>query len=84
MATVRELKELLDSMIEDGHGDGEGNNFSPYADYGMMHYVAESTWSGSTYIRELTDDTRNAGFCEEDLADPSDNPVPALILWPTN
>lgn len=52
--------------------DGEGNGFSPLADFGLSMYEAHSTWSGEV-------------FCEEDAKDQGRKyKENAVILWPTN
>ncbi len=71
---VRELIEILKGLPQ-GHevvmsSDGEGNRFSPLADYGLQMYTPDTTWSGE--IREEED-------CE-----PGEYIENAVTLWPTN
>jgi hypothetical protein len=71
---VKELIELLQTLPADSEvilsKDSEGNRFSPLCDYSDAHYQAETTWSG-----EIWDD-------EE--AEPPEDAVPCVVLWPTN
>lgn len=72
--TVKELIETLKELPADHivvmSKDGEGNNFSPCADYGLQMYIPDSTWSGE--IRS-----------EEDM-DEGEYKENAVVLWPTN
>lgn len=76
---VKELKELLDQFDDNDivvlSGDGEGNSYSPLADYSKGMYIADSTWSG---------DFVDADEIEEDEDINLSTAVPALLLWPTN
>lgn len=83
---VKELIELLQQ--EDGEKevimskDGEGNTFSPLADFGNTNtYVADSTWSGEMGFSELTPELIKDGYGEEDILTDG---VPALVLYPNN
>lgn len=75
--TVAELIEALQAMPRELpvvlSKDGEGNNFSPAADFSMGVYIAETTWSGEfTSVDEDMSDAREAGG------------VSAVCIWPTN
>jgi hypothetical protein len=63
--------------------DSEGNGFSPLSSVTPCVYVAETTWMGETFIRELTDDLIEQGWSGDDLYD-GDDGVNAVELWPTN
>ena len=83
---VKELIKLL--MDEDQEKevimskDGEGNGFSPFADFGNTNtYLADSTWSGEMGFSELTEELKKDGYSEGDIL--SDG-VPALVLYPIN
>lgn len=71
---VKELKEILKDVPDDYEvvmsRDGEGNGFSPLADFGLEMYVPDSTWSGEIFSDE---DGRNVEFKEN-----------SIVLWPTN
>lgn len=83
---VKELIELLQQ--EDGEKevimskDGEGNGFSPFADFGNVDgYQADSTWSGGVGFLELTEELKKEGYGEGDVLPDG---VPALVLYPVN
>lgn len=83
---VKELIALLQE--EDGEkevimsSDGEGNSFSPFADFGNQNtYVADCTWSGEMGFSELTPELEKDGYSEEDIRTDG---VPALVLYPVN
>lgn len=82
--TVKELIELLKLESDDRlvvmSKDGEGNDFSPLADYSTASYVADSTWSGEIGLERLTPELRKQGYSEDDVK----HGIPALVLWPTN
>lgn len=81
---IKEFQKLVEANPATGERivimskDGEGNGYSPYADFGFQKYDAESTWSGEAYPDEPSDDD------DEDEWDAPDTAVPAIILWPTN
>lgn len=83
--TVKELIEELKK--EDGERlvvmscDGEGNRYSPFADFSAMAYLADSTWSGEVGFEKLTPTLKKQGYTEEDVVEGG---VPALVLYPTN
>jgi hypothetical protein len=85
--TVRELIERLQQENPDDmvvmSKDAEGNHHSPLETVSQCVYVAETTWFGETYPRELTDDDRADGWSDDDLYD-GDNGVNAVHLWPVN
>jgi hypothetical protein len=65
--TVKELIELLEN--EDHNKlvvmskDGEGNSYSPLADFGNVNvYRADSTWSGDVGFSKLTPKLKKAGY----------------------
>lgn len=84
---VSELKKLLEQCSDDDivvlSRDSEGNSFSPLAGCSQEVYVPESSWYGEIYIRELTPELKQRGFCEDDLYT-GENGRNALVLWPTN
>lgn len=77
---IRELQEVLDT-----HGDvyvvmskdGEGNDFSPYADLCHGEYDPETTWWGEWTSHYYFDEPGWSGEVEE-------HAVNAVCLWPTN
>ena len=83
--TVKELIETLSKCDPERvvvmSKDGEGNNFSPLADYSEGAYVPECTWAGQVMLEKLTAADRKAGYSEEDVAV---NGQPCVCLWPTN
>ena len=84
---VSELVALLQKEDQDDlvimSKDGEGNGFSPLSDINKCQYLADSTWSGETSLRELTPELRKDGYSEEDVLDDPDA-VQAITLWPIN
>ena len=83
---VKELIELLKQEDPEKEvimsKDGEGNNFSPFADFGNVDtYLADSTWSGEVGFSELTEELKKDGYEEEDILPDG---VPALVLYPVN
>ena len=67
--------------------DGEGNGHSPLADAWEAMYVAESTWSGETYItpEDLAEQMAGlnpSGWSEEDAA--PDDAERVVVLGPVN
>lgn len=84
MVTVKEFIEILQQQDQNRvvvmSKDGEGNNFSPFAEIGRSAYKPDSTWSGEVGLEKLTDELKAEGYGEEDVVDG----VPALVLWPVN
>lgn len=82
--TVGDLKAKLDELDDDRtvvlSSDPEGNKYSPLSDLWSGAYVA-SSWGGEAYLEELTEEDREAGYTEADVADDGE---PALFLVPTN
>jgi hypothetical protein len=77
---VKELLELLNDVDPEAEvvlsSDGEGNSFSPCADYSPQYrYEADSTWNGELVSAEDPDE-----FDEERW----NEAVPCVVLWPTN
>ncbi len=84
--TVAELIKALESESPNRlvilAKDGGGNDHSPLSSgFYTGAYLADTTWRGEVGIEELTDELRQAGFCEEDVIYDG---VPALILSPIN
>ncbi len=75
---VKELIELLKKEDQEREvimsKDGEGNNFSPFADISRQTYEADSTWSGEIGVDELTDDDEDEFIYDEKV----------IVLWPIN
>lgn len=82
--TVKELIEHLEKQDPDQlvvmAKDGEGNDYSPLADFWSGSYEAETTWHGTVGLFELTMELREQGYSKEDILKDG---VPALILCPT-
>jgi hypothetical protein len=83
---VKELIEMLQQEDQEKEvimsKDGEGNNYSPFADFGDVDvYKAESTWSGYTGYSKLTAKQRKEGYGDADIITDG---VPALVLYPVN
>lgn len=86
--TVKELIELLQGFDQSAivvmAKDSEGNSYSPLEGaYDNTTYVPDSTWSGQTYITNLTPELEEQGFSDEDLYDDEDG-VAAIVLHPVN
>jgi hypothetical protein len=88
--TVRDLIAILSPMNPDAlvvlQKDAEGNGYSPLRDDGAYDdsvYIADSTWSGEVKYAELTDELEEAGYSEEDCAEPGEG-VPCVVLVPIN
>lgn len=68
---VRELIETLQQQNPDDEvvmaKDSEGNSYSPLHGMWAGTYVPETTWYGSVYLRELTDEDRKQGYTVEDV-----------------
>lgn len=83
--TVGELQNKLDELDDDRavilQSDPEGNKHSPLSDLWAGAYVPTSSWQGEAYLDELTENDREAGYTEADVADDGE---PALFLVPTN
>ncbi len=81
---VKELIELLKKEDQEREvimsKDGEGNNFSPFADISKQTYEPDSTWSGEIGLDELTPYLIEQGFTDEDPI--YDEKV--IVLWPVN
>jgi hypothetical protein len=58
--------------------DGEGNSYSPLADFTDGHYVADTTYSG--WFMSGKEEYEEEEEYEKDLADS----VPAVLLYPTH
>lgn len=87
MTTVKELIEILERWDENdvvvlAVSPGGEPSCSPLADVTGDKYVADSTWAGDVYIRELTPDLRRQGFTEEDV-EHGKHGVNCVTLWPT-
>jgi hypothetical protein len=91
MSTVGELLDYLAAQPRDRkvilRKDAEGNGHSPLADAWEGMYVADSTWSGETYVtpEDLTEAMAGPnpnGWSEEDAAPPWAERV--VVLGPVN
>lgn len=87
--TVKDLKKHLEACDDEDlvvmSKDAEGNSYSPLAGIGEQMYVAESTWNGVVYEKELTPEMQEQGFSEEDIRkEGEDGAVKCVTLWPTN
>ena len=83
---VKELIKLLEEQNQEAivimSKDGEGNGYSPFADFGNTDtYKADSTWSGEVGFSKLTPELKKRGYTTEDVMEDG---VPALVLYPTN
>lgn len=83
---VKELIEMLQSENQEAivvmSSDGEGNSFSPVADFGDVDmYKADSTWSGEVGYSKLTPKMKKEGYSEEDLLTDGE---PAVVIYPVN
>lgn len=67
---IKQLLALPEDLEVVMSKDGEGNGFSPFADFSLNMYAADSTWSG-----ELKD--------PEEMQD-DEYKINAVVLWPTN
>ena len=79
---VKELREILANYPDDHPvimaKDGEGNNFSPLADYSDdLKYLPESTWAGEVYSPEDLEDYEEDDPYREGMQD-------CVVLWPVN
>lgn len=83
---VKELIALLQEQKPEDliilQKDSEGNGYSPLYGAEGCRYTADTTYSGETGLRELTDELRAQGYTEEDLA--GDDAVDAVVLYPIN
>ena len=81
---VKDLIKLLQKEDQDRivimSKDGEGNNYSPLDEISTCSYRAETTWWGEVGLEELTDESIEQGYAEEDVVDGEK----ALCLWPVN
>jgi hypothetical protein len=79
---VKELIDILGKLNKDAEvvlsSDGEGNNFSPLAEYGEGVYFPDTTWSG-----EFLDPKEDADYISE-CKENGDDLVDAIVLWPIN
>jgi len=89
--TVKELIKELEKIENKDRvvvmsKDGEGNSYSPLADFWEGAYEAETTYSGSAWLDKLTPEDMVGGYTEEDVRIPEDNEnvIYALVLCPTN
>jgi len=84
---VKELKKLLENCNDEDMVvlslDGEGNSYSPLDGIEERIYVPETTYLGSTYIKELTDELIKLGFSDEDLYHGKYG-FDAIVLYPVN
>lgn len=88
--TVDELRAALvglpGDMLVVMASDAEGNSHSPLSNAVVVMYVADSTWSGDTYMtpEELATKTAepDSGWTDEDMA--PDGAVRALLMEPVN
>jgi methylmalonyl-CoA mutase cobalamin-binding subunit len=78
------LKECDPKAIIICSMDSEGNGYSPLSGIDPdALYVAESQWSGQTYLAELTPEAREAGLTDEDVYTGGDG-VKAVVFYPIN
>ncbi len=81
---VSDLINILSEQDPDAEvvlsSDGEGNSYSPLADYSIGAYDADTTWGGQFGASELTEEMEREGYTKEDLIEG----VKAVCLWPTN
>jgi hypothetical protein len=80
-----ELKEEIDNLIAEGHGDrevicskdGEGNGYSPFYEFATGAWNEEWNEVG---VDELTDELRSQGFTDDDVMEDG---VPAIVIYPS-
>jgi hypothetical protein len=81
---VKKLKKLLNNFNDEDiiilQKDSEGNGYSPLCDIYEGSYEEDTPWSGEVGLRELTDELKEKGYAEEDVA----SGVNAVILCPMN
>ncbi len=74
---VSELIEILKDLPQEHEvvmsKDGEGNSFSPCANFGLQMYIPDSTWSGEILSEEDIEEGETQEYIEN-----------AVVLWPTN
>jgi hypothetical protein len=84
LVTLGELKQkwadLPDDLVVVQSSDGEGNGMSPFADFSVVRYRPESTWSGEIMDPESTDVDGSPYYSAETL----NEGIPCLVLWPVN
>ena len=79
---ITELEKLDPELLVVMSKDGEGNSYSPLAGmYDNSLYVEDLPWCGEVWIHKLTDELKNGGYTEEDVADDGE---PCVVLQPTN
>lgn len=84
---VRELIEALRGMDPERpvilQKDAEGNGYSPLEGVDdNTAYSPRSTWSGNVWKIKLSEEDREAGYSDEDLA--PDEALPCVVLYPVN
>ncbi len=86
MIKVKELIKMLQKEDPESVAimskDSEGNNYSPFSDFGVYDYVPDSGCSGDIYMRELDEKDIEQGFTEEDLGPDDPERVKALVFYP--
>lgn len=85
VSTVGDLMDWLEGQPRDRivvmSSDAEGNSYSPLADVEECMYLADSTWSGETF---MTPEQR-AGLDDPSYYDEApDDAVRAVVLGPVN
>jgi len=79
---IRLLKQEDQEKLVIMSSDGEGNSFSPLADFGDTdYYLAYSTWSGEIGYSKLTEKQKAEGYGDGDILAKG---VLALVIYPTN
>ena len=71
---IKELKKILSEYPDDFEvimsSDGEGNSFSPLADFGIGMYIPDTTYSGEIWMGDEIKEEDGKENC--------------IVLWPTN
>lgn len=80
IAQLEEIKTEYGDIDVIMSKDGEGNHFSPWADYSVGRYAPDCTWAGQYASLESYEDED-----PEDSWNPSEeDSVLVVCLWPVN
>ena len=86
MIKVKELIKMLQKEDPEAviimSSDSEGNNYSPFSDFGVNNYIPDGPHRGDVYMIELDEKDIEQGFTEEDLGPDDPEKVKALVFYP--